>query len=216
VDALRLNPDAVVWNRTAEDRRGRPLLVLVHGFGGHEHDFEPFIPQLPDEYAVASVRAPLSHNQGWAWYPGDPRASGTTFSAVANAAADALLDWVRGQSGHPAVDLLGFSQGGSVAVHALRRDPAAIRAVVSLAGFRAPGRQAGDAQLRARAHAAFFGHGALDDVIPAADAERLESWLRTHTALESHRYPGLDHWMSEEQLADVSAFLARVLRSDVL
>jgi phospholipase/carboxylesterase len=213
VDALSVDPDAVLWNRPPDDRSGRPLLVLVHGFGGNEHDFDPFLPQLPDDYAVASVRGPLPHNQGWAWYPRHPRASGLTFSAIANRASDALLGWVRNQAQHPAVDLLGFSQGGSVAVHALRRDPEMIRAVVTLAGFRAPGRQAGDAELRARPHPAFFGHGALDDVIPPRDADRLEAWLRTHTALEAHRYENLAHWMSTEQVDDVAAFLRRVPES---
>ena len=210
MEAPRLDPDAVVWNRPANDRSDRPLLVLVHGFGGHEHDFDPFLPQLPDDYAVASVRGPFAHNRGWAWYPRDSRAAAVPFSAVANRAADALLGWVRDQSTHPAVDLLGFSQGGSVAVHALRRDPAAIRAIVTLAGFRARGRQAGDAELRARPHPAFFGHGSLDDVIPPADADRLEAWLRRHTELEAHRYPELNHWMSAGQFDDVASFLRKV------
>jgi phospholipase/carboxylesterase len=216
VDTRRLNsprvdPDAVVWNRPANDRIGRPLLVLVHGFGGHEHDFDPFLSKLPDDYAIASVRGPLGHGRGWAWYPRDSRAAGMTFSTVANQAADALLGWVRDQAAHPSVDLLGFSQGGSVAVHALRRDPAAVRAIVTLAGFRAPGRQAGDAELRARPHPAFFGHGERDDVISRADSDRLEEWLRRHTRLEAHRYPELNHWMSDEQLDDVHAFLTGVL-----
>ncbi|MFC0681329.1 alpha/beta hydrolase [Lysobacter korlensis] len=210
MDAPTLDADAVVWSRPPEGRAGRPLLVLVHGFGGHEHDFDPFLPLLPDDYSIASVRAPFAHNRGWAWYPRVPRTSELTFSAIANRAADALLGWVRDQTGHPAVDLLGFSQGGSVAVHALRRDPAAIRAIVTLAGFRAPGRQAGDVELRAHPHRAFFGHGGLDDVIPPQDADRLEAWLRRHTLLDAHRYPELDHWMSEAQFTDVGAFLANV------
>jgi phospholipase/carboxylesterase len=211
VDQLRLDPDAVAWNRPPTDRAGRPLLVLLHGLGGHERDFEAFVASLPVDYAIASVRAPHPHRSGWGWFrPGNE--PGLTFSQVANRAADALLDWVRDQTGHPAVDLLGFSQGGSVAVHALRRDPAAIRAVVTLAGFRAPGRQTGDADLRARPHRAFFGHGGRDDVIPPADADRLEEWMRHHTRLEAHRYPDLDHWMSDEQFSDVRAFLAAVLK----
>ena len=212
MEALRLDPDAVLWNRVPADRDGRPLLVLLHGFGGNERDFEAFVDSLPGDYAIASVRAPLPHKSAWAWFrPGNE--PGLTFSQVANRAADALLGWLREQQGFPSVDLLGFSQGGSVAVHAMRRDPAAIRAVVTLAGFRAPGRQAGDAELRADPHPAFLGRGELDDVISRADSDRLEEWLRRHTRLEVHRYPELTHWMSDEQFADVSAFLAGVLEA---
>lgn len=199
-----------MWNRPQSDRAGRPLLVLLHGLGGHERDLTPFVHQLPDHYAIASVRAPLPAPPGWGWYPRDPRASGLTFSEIANRAADALLGWLRNQRDHPAVDLVGFSQGGSVAVHTLRRDPSAVRAVVTLAGFLVRGRQAGDAELRANPHPAFFGHGSRDDVIPPADADRLEQWLRRHSDLEAHRYAGLEHWMSPQQLDDVAAFLRRV------
>jgi phospholipase/carboxylesterase len=210
MDAPRLDPAAVVWNRPPADRNGRPLLVLVHGRGGAEHDFDPFLFQLPHEYAIAAVRAPHAHNRGWAWYPTKPPGGGLTFSEIANRAADTLLDWVRGQPGHPAVDLLGFSQGAALAVHTLRRDPHAIRAVVALAGFRAHGRQAGDSKLRATQHPAFFGHGSRDDVIPPKDADHLQEWLRKHTDVEVHRYPELAHWMSREQFDDVSAFLRRL------
>lgn len=209
-EAPRVDPDAVVWNRPPRDRHGRPLLVLVHGFGGNEHDFDPFLARLPENYAIASVRAPFPHDRGWTWYPRNSRTSGMTFSAVANQAADALLGWIRHQGPHPRVDLLGFSQGGSVAVHALRREPRTIRSIVTLAGFRAPGRQAGDAELRARPRRAFLGYGLSDDVISTADTDRLEAWLLRHTELESHRYPGLAHRMSDQQMEDVAAFLRRV------
>jgi phospholipase/carboxylesterase len=211
VDAPSLDPGAVVWNRPPEDRSGRPLLVLLHGFGGHEHDLTPFAGRLPCEYAIASVRAPVPKPPGWAWFPRAPRRSGLTFSEAVDLAADALLGWLADIAA-PSVDLVGFSQGASLAVHAMRRDPAAVRAVVALAGFLAPGRQAGDAELRARPHPVFFGHGGRDDVIGPADADRLEAWLRRHSRLEAHRYPELHHWVSAEQFDDAAGFLQQVLR----
>ena len=103
MDTLSLDPDAVVWNRPPQDRNGRPLLVLLHGFGGHEHDFDPFVSRLPEGHAIASVRAPLPHRSGWAWFPRNPGGGGLTFAQRTNSAVDALLGWLREQPA-PAVD----------------------------------------------------------------------------------------------------------------
>ena len=60
VAAASLDPDAVLWSAPPHERAGRPLLVLLHGYGSNEQDLFGLRPYLPDAFVVASVRAPLS------------------------------------------------------------------------------------------------------------------------------------------------------------
>lgn len=202
---MELDASAVIWNR--DDREGRPLLVILHGLGASENDFVPIFPLLPDELAIASVRAPIEFPPGAAWFrpeqtPELPREM--------DAAADALVRFVRGMPGHSSVGILGFSQGGAVAVHALRRAPDLADYAVSLAGF-LPG-TADDAALGRRRPPLFIGYGLADDVVPRAWTDMLVAWATPLTDLETHFYPGLAHAVSEQEIADAAAFIRAHLR----
>ena len=62
---LALDPDVIHWNLSEQARRGRPLLVLLHGRGSDERDLVPLTLSLPAGFAVASVRAPIAEGFGW-------------------------------------------------------------------------------------------------------------------------------------------------------
>ena len=67
-----LDADAVLWSAEAAERAGRPLLVLLHGYGADERDLFGLAPYLPPEFVVAAVRAPLAPPwpaPGYSWYP---------------------------------------------------------------------------------------------------------------------------------------------------
>ncbi len=188
-----------------------PLVVLLHGHGGTEHDMAVFLPQLPPGWAVVSIRAPLRHGNGFTWFRGArdaPEAQSRDVSPV----ADVLLQRIRGAATGRPVAVAGFSQGGAVAVQMMRRQPDLIRAGVTLAGFVAAGPEPGDDRLRAVRPPVFWGRGSDDDVITRQDIHGMEAFLPVHTSLTAAVYPGLAHWMSADQLRDASEFLARSLR----
>ena len=62
------NP-VVMWNRDPAESPEAPLLVLFHGFGSNEQDLMGLVPQLPQDFVVASVRAPLAQPPGYSWFP---------------------------------------------------------------------------------------------------------------------------------------------------
>ena len=67
-----LDHDVVLWSADESARAGRPLLVLLHGYGSHEGDLFGLVPYLPDGFAYAAVRAPLAPpwpTPGHSWYP---------------------------------------------------------------------------------------------------------------------------------------------------
>ena len=59
----------VLWSRPESERSGTPLLVIFHGYGADEADLFSWPRQLPAEFTVASVRAPLQAGPGYAWFP---------------------------------------------------------------------------------------------------------------------------------------------------
>ena len=59
----------VLWSKPEEARAGKPLLVMLHGYGANEQDLFGLADMLPEEFAVASVRAPLVSGQGFSWFP---------------------------------------------------------------------------------------------------------------------------------------------------
>ncbi len=126
-----------------------------------------------------------------------------------DAAVAGVLDWIDAVSAdHPRIGLLGFSQGGSMALQLLRARPAAFAFAVSLSGFVVPGvtdsRDEAVAAVRPRV---FLGHGDLDPVIPAEATARTQAWAATHTDVTDRTYVGLPHAVSAEELADVAAFV---------
>lgn len=203
-----VDPAAVLWSVPPEERGDRPVLVLLHGYAADERDLFGLVPYLPDGIVVASVRAPLAPpwpTPGASWYPIEGL-NGRDPGEITRA-AEGLLEWIRKAVGTRPVGLLGFSQGGAVALQTLRVDPDAVSYVVVLAGYAAGGEAPGDAVLAERRPPVFWGRGSHDDVIPPHLIDVTAQWLPSHSELRGRVYPGLTHSVSEEELADVRAFL---------
>ncbi|MEL5992519.1 alpha/beta hydrolase [Microbacterium phosphatis] len=206
---LSLDPDAVLWSGEPD---GRPLLVLLHGYGADEHDLFALVPHLPAEFAIAAVRAPLAPpfpTPGRSWYPIEGLEARD--AAPTTLAAEAVLAWIADVAGDAPVGLLGFSQGGAVALQMLRLDPARISFVVNLSGYASPGELPRDAELAELRPPVFWGRGALDEVIPEALVLHTTDWLPAHSDLVGRIYPALRHAVSELELEDVRVFLDKRL-----
>jgi phospholipase/carboxylesterase len=205
-----LDSEAVRWSVPPAERAGRPLLVLLHGYGSDENDLFGLVPYLPDAFVIASVRAPLAPPwpmMGNAWYAIDAlaRADGVT------AAASAFIEWVDAAADAPHVGLLGFSQGAAVSLQAMRLEPQLFAFAVNLSGYVSPGELPRDAELAERRPPVFWGRGTRDEVIPAALVEHSVEWLPAHVDLSGRVYPGLTHSVSEDELGDVRSFLTHRL-----
>ena len=202
-----IDADIVQWTRPADERAGTPLLVTMHGVGSDERDLLGLAPALPSAWTIASLRAPMPWGPGFSWYPlGTP---GSPALEPVDDAAEGVLDWIDAVSAdHPRIGLLGFSQGGSMALQLLRARPGAFAFAVSLSGFVVPGvtdsRDEAVATVRPRV---FLGHGDLDPVIPPEATARTQAWAAAHTDVTDRTYAGLPHAVSAGELADVAAFV---------
>lgn len=191
-----------------ERLEGRRLLLLLHGLGADERDLLPLAPELGLDDVVVSLRAPLPWGPGWAWT--EVRDDPTRRTGSMRPAAEAVLAWLDDAAesfGRPAeVRLLGFSQGGALALTLLRLAPDRFSAAVVLAGF-VPEEAEDDGPLAARRTPVLWGRGDADAVIPAEAIARTAAWLPAHSAPVVRVYPGLAHGISVEELEDVRSFL---------
>ena len=153
--------------------------MLLHGYGADENDLFALVPYLPPEFVVAAVRAPLAPPwpaPGYSWYAIEGL-DGRDPEPVTLAARQ-LIGWLDAVGrGAASIGLLGFSQGASVALQALRLEPERFDFVVNLSGYAAPGPLPGDAALAESRPPVFWGRGTHDDVIPEFLIAHTTEWL---------------------------------------
>ncbi|MHC5796756.1 alpha/beta hydrolase [Lacisediminihabitans sp. FW035] len=214
--SLAIDPSVVVWSVPEASRQQelatRPLLVMMHGRGSHEQDLFSLVPLLPPQFVVAALRAPLELAPGsYSWFPvGEP---GRPSAVAADAAVQALFDWLESVPAVVSVSLLGFSQGGAMTLHALRHAPRRFAAFVNLAGFVIGGDAPADQSLEELRPPVFWGSDPADPVITAEAIARTAEWLPSHSTLTERHYPGIGHSISREELDDVRQFLNSVVQN---
>ena len=207
---MQIDSSAVLWSAPERERAGRPLLVLLHGYGSHEGDLFSLSPGLPLGPVIASLRAPLTAGPGNSWFPLTFETPIAEHGTNADAAAQAVLDWLD-TTEHSSVGLLGFSQGGAVALQLLRLAPERFDYAVMLSGFVVGGSHVGDAALAQSTPPVFWGRGTLDQVIPPFAIQATEEWLPSHSALTARIYEGVAHGISNAELKELTAFIAAQL-----
>lgn len=198
----------VAWNRDPAQDPSAPLLVMFHGFGADEKDLMGLVPGLPEEFVVASVRAPQREGYGYRWYP---LYDDDAFSAEqVTAALEPLMEWVREQAqGRPSVSLLGFSQGMSMATSLVRAMPGQFAAIVGLSGFTLPEALPffQDDQLEAEPFKLFWGRDPEDPVLTERLVDLSAEWLLTHADTTKVQYQGMGHSISPQELRHVNEYL---------
>jgi phospholipase/carboxylesterase len=199
-----IGEDQVLWSAPQDRREGRPLLVLLHGHGMDEHMGADVRHRLPPDLVLASIRGPLRVRSGYGWFPLD---TSLRLDQI-DSAAHAVLRWVQGQTRHPSVGVLGFSQGSSIGLQCMRLDPELFDYGVVLSGFAVPLPLPGDGELARRRPPVFSGRGDADPLIPTPLVAETGRWLAAHTTLTARVYPGLGHGLAPAEIDDLAAFLA--------
>jgi phospholipase/carboxylesterase len=222
VNTFTIDSARVRWSvpltRIGAELASRPLLVLLHGYGSNADDLFGLVDYLPERCVVASIEAPLPVGPGWAWYnlAPDPETGGFKRDLdEINSCTMALSRWFESLEASfgqlQGLSLLGFSQGGSMAIQLLRRMPSAIDSVVLLASFvtedHSPETQVLDQWLSEIKPPVFWGRDPRDPVVGENLIAYTRKWLPEHTTLEERLYANVGHSLSIEELEDVKAFL---------
>lgn len=203
---MNLDESAILWSAPPAERAGRELMLFLHGFGSNEGDLFSLAGLLPEELVLASLRAPAPAGRGWTWFAVNPTVVGDPDPELATAAAQLVLSWLDTLE-FPAVSLLGFSQGGALALQLLRNAPERFASTVVLSGFVSRGEVEGDAVLARNKPPVFWGRGDADTNMPDAAVQRTAQWLPGHSELTARVYSNMGHSISREELVDINAFL---------
>ena len=214
MDALELetgrNPDAAV--------------IWLHGLGADGHDFEPIVPELglakPVRFVFphAPVR-PVTINAGMrmrAWYDIFQLGGGPEDEAGIRASQDLLEKLIEKEAERGIVPgkivLAGFSQGGAIALQTALRYPERLAGILALSTYLplAPKLEK-EASTANSGTPIFMAHGRFDDIIPLDRAQASRKHLEAlGYAIEWHEYP-MPHSVCPPEIADIAAFLTRVL-----
>jgi phospholipase/carboxylesterase len=211
----------------ATGRVPQASVIWMHGLGADGHDFEPVVPQLGAAvsqplrfiFPHAPVR-PVSFNGGMpmrSWYDivALDRTSKEDEHGLAESAArvTALIEREneRGITDGRIV-LAGFSQGGALSLYLGTRYPQRLAGLVVLSSYLPlAGKLAAEASAANRTTPIFMAHGTLDGVIDESMGLESRSLLAAQGyAVEWHTYP-MDHAVCEREIADIAAFLQRML-----
>lgn len=203
-------------------------VIWLHGLGADGRDFAGIVPELRLA-GVPAVRFVLPHapfrpvtiNNGYvmrAWYDvgfgprgfaQNPVHIGESVSIV-----HGLIARERGR-GVPAsrIVLAGFSQGGTVALHAALRYPERVAGVVALSAP-APFLEEllRDAEAASRDVPILLAHGRRDPIVPFAVSEGARALLAARGYPVEWRLYDIEHTVSFAEIEEVGRFLSRVLR----
>lgn len=208
-------------------------VLWLHGLGADGHDFAPVVPELlmrdgsrrgwpPLRFVFphAPMRA-VTINNGMrmrAWYDirnfsadelaGGERADSTgVLESIVQVEALVTRESERGTPSQRVI-LVGFSQGGAIALAAGLRRATPLAGLVALSTYLPMAPQAReDLHPRAPAQPVFMAHGDQDPVVPYVAGERSAEVLRgLGFALDWHRYP-MGHAVCAEEIRDLGDWL---------
>jgi predicted esterase len=193
--------------------RARAAVVLLHGRGGMAED----ILTLADALAVTDLAYLAPQAPGNTWYPLSflaPIERNEPALSRALATVGAVVGTVAQQSGVPAerVVLVGFSQGGCLALEYAARNAQRYGGVVGLsAGLIGPPGSPREYPGSLAGTPVFLGCSDVDAHIPVWRVRESTQVLRGLGAEVTERiYPGMGHLISDDEIAHVRQVLKGV------
>jgi phospholipase/carboxylesterase len=206
----------------------RAAVIWLHGLGADGHDFPPVVPELrlPSSLPVRFVfpHAPMRSvtiNMGMmmrAWYDiramDGARQEDEAGVRESQRQIEALIarERERGMASRR-IALIGFSQGGAMALHTGVRYPERLAGIAGLScGLPLADRMAAEASPANRDTPIFVAHGRFDDLVPMTRGRQaVDTLTKLGYTVSWHEYP-MPHSVCAEEIADLSSWLQTALR----
>ena len=207
------------------ETQSAPILIILHGYGSNEQDLFSFVPELPPEFIVYSLRAPQSLPfGGYAWYEiSFENTKKHMDMEQAERSLQSIIEFIQSvnkkeKHQNSPVWIMGFSQGAILGMALAVRRPDLISKVLALSGY-FDKKLIGNVK-RKEDHknlAVFVSHGKSDTVIPFAIAAKAPSQLmELGINVQFKHYPNVGHAVSHQNFLDILGFigLQRPLQND--
>jgi phospholipase/carboxylesterase len=199
-------------------------VIWMHGLGADGNDFAPIVPA---QHLTGAIRfvfphapiQPVTINGGMrmrAWYDisdGAIRREDEDGVRASQKLIEALMarEKERGVAANRLV-LAGFSQGGAIALQTGLRHTERIAGIMALSTYLPiADKLPAEAGRPNRDVPIFMAHGSYDPVIPLARAEQSRGTLQSLGYPVEWREYAMPHSVCPEEVADVGAWLAKVL-----
>jgi phospholipase/carboxylesterase len=192
--------------------RARAAAILVHGRGASAGD----ILTLGGEFAQSDIAYLAPQAPGGSWYPYSflaPFEQNAPYLAQALATIGATFDRAAHEGFTPErVALIGFSQGGCLALEYVARNAKRYGTVAGLsAGLIGPPGTPRDYAGSLTGTPVFLGCSDIDSHIPLARVHESRDVLtRMGAAVTEHIYPGMGHTVNADEIAHVAKLLAGI------
>lgn len=192
--------------------RARAAAILVHGRGASAED----ILMLADEFAQDDIAYLAPQAPGQTWYPYSflaPLEQNEPHLSNALATVGATLDHVAREGFTPErIALIGFSQGGCLALEYAARNARRYGGVAALsAGLIGPPGTPRDYPGSLAGTPVFLGCSDVDSHVPLARVNETRDVLsRMGAAVTERIYPGMGHTVNADEIAHVARLLAAI------
>ena len=192
-----------------------PLLLLLHGVGGHESDLLQLAPHLDDRFFVVGARAPITLAPGsYAWFHVAFTPSGPLINPDhAEQSRSRLLRFIDEGAAAYRLDrrrvyLMGFSQGAVIGHSIALTCPQKLAGLVAMSGRVLPEVLPGQAPSEAfRGLAVMVVHGLDDQKLAISYGRKARDlWSRLPAALTYREY-AMGHEVTQESLTDIGSWL---------
>ncbi len=190
----------------------RKVLLMLHGWTGDENVMSVFGRKIPEDYWLLSPRGPVKADPaGYGWLAGgSPKNAKFSDYTIATDELDRQvkhwLEFLRISINK--ISIMGFSQGGAMALCYLLRHPDQVERVACLAGFLPAAVEEGLNPQSLSGKPVFIGHGSLDETIPIVLAQSAATVLQSLGAEVVFCQDEVGHKLGSECFKGLEAFFA--------
>lgn len=200
--------------KNTQDRA--PVIIMLHGFGSDENDLFSFATELPEKYAIISLKAPIKlEPYGNAWYNiyfdnlqdkfSDDKQAIASRELVSNCIDEIVANYNVDKNN---VTLLGFSQGTILSFAVALSYPEKVKNVIGLSGYINEGiLKEGFAENNFENLKVYTSHGSVDQVIPVQWARKTEPFLKNLNIDCSYSEFPVGHGVSPQNFYELKTWL---------
>lgn len=195
-----------------------PVIIMLHGYGSDENDLFSFASELPSEYAIISLKAPIAiQPYGNAWYTIYFDSNEDKFSDDEQAIASRELvsncidEIISAYNVDPKkVTLLGFSQGTILSFAVALSYPEKVANIIGLSGYINEGilkdgyRNNDFSKLNI-----YSSHGSVDMIIPVDWARKTKPFLQKLGIPCAYSEFPIGHGVAPQNFYELKEWLAK-------
>lgn len=204
--------------KAPKNTNNAPAIIMLHGFGSDENDLFSFASELPDNYHIISLKAPIPMQPyGNAWYNIYFDANDGKFSDTEQAIAsrdlianciDAIVKEYKVDASN--ITLLGFSQGTILSLAIGLSYPEKVKNIIGLSGYiKEDILKEGYTDNDFSSLSIYSSHGSVDQVIPVDWARKTKPFLdKLHIECEYSEFP-VGHGVAPQNFYEFKEWLSK-------